>query len=191
MAIGDRDWSLENKIGLHWDDLKFPASGNRLDSAATRYRYDFDELAIIFDDDARKAEEVLGHIAQMEHAWAEESTLKPHIHWIQSQAAVPNWLIEYRRYNNGEIVPAFVAAASLSSIFTYVSGSILQISTFPDINMAGMRISSFVDVKITRDTANSSGLFAGADPVTGGVSFKEFDFHAQNNSRGSLQEYIK
>ena len=191
MTVGNRDWSLENKIGLHWDDLKFPATGNNLDSAATRYRYDFDELAIIFDANARKSEEILGYIAQMEHAWAEESTLKPHIHWIQSQAAVPNWLIEYRRYNNGSIVPAFTAVAALSSIFTYTSGDMLQITTFPDINMAGLTVSSFVDVRITRDTDNTSGLFAGVDPVTGPVSFKEFDFHAQNDSRGSLLEYIK
>lgn len=174
-----------------WDDLRFPASGDRLDSAATRYSYDFVELGVTFDDNARFDQELLGYIVQMPHAWAEGQNVKPHIHWIQTDANIPNWLIQYRNYNNGEAIPAFILEPSDAIVFPFTGSPILQISTFPEIDMTGFRISSFIDVKISRDTANGSGLFSGADPLVGGVLLKEFDIHYQLDSIGSLEEFIK
>ncbi len=192
---------VENKMtcaGLRlsdtsWDDLKFPASADRLDVAATRYSYDYAELGISFNANARYPNEVVGHIVQMPHHWKEGSSIQPHVHWVQSQAAVPNWLIEYRPYGNGDSVPAsFTQAIANAPVFTYPgSGSILQISTFPNIAMTGLLLSSFIDVKIYRDTTNASGLFAGADPVAAGVLLKEFDAHYEADSFGSDEEFIK
>lgn len=175
-----------------WDDLRFPASADRLDVAATRYSYDYDELGISIEANARHPEEVIGNIVQMPHAWKEGSAVYPHIHWKQSQSAVPNWLIEYRAYNNGEAIPvSFIRAIAESPVFSYTSGDILQISSFPTIDMTGLSISSFVDIKIYRDTANTSGLFAGADPVASAVLLKEIDVHFEIDSLGSDLEFTK
>ena len=174
-----------------WDDLKFPATGLNLDSAATRYSVDTTELGTSFHSDARYTNEQLGMVVQLPHAWKEGTILKPHIHWIQNQAAVPNWLMAYRVYNNGEVPGAFSFSMIDNTVFTYTSGSICQISGFPDIDMYGLTISSIIDIKLWRDTANTSTLFAGADPVATDALLKEYDIHYQLDSNGSVQEYVK
>lgn len=176
-----------------WDDRRFPSIANRLDSASTRYDYDLTDLGVNFHSDARNPNEMLGNVAQMPLAWREGSIVRPRLHWLQNQAAVPNWLMEYRIYNNGVLVPAVFTSVITGTIaFTYPgSGMITQISSFPEIDMTGLTLLSFIDCKIYRDTGNTSGLFAGADPVATDVTLKEFDIRYQLDGRGSLQEFIK
>lgn len=176
----------------HWDDMKTPAIGQSLDSTSGRIDFDFTELTVGFQANARYPEEPLGHVHQLSHAWMESYPIQPHIHWYQDQEDVPNWLMAYRKYNNGEAVPAvWTLAVPEAHVFTYTSGTILQISRFPLIGMSGMRISCFVDVKIYRDSANASTLFAGADPATGTQHMKEFDFHIMLDDDGSHGEFTK
>lgn len=174
-----------------WDDLRFPATGSRLDNASTRYSYDFVNCGIIFNNNSRYTQEPLCHVAQMPHGWKEESAIRPHIHWNQISANVPNWLISYRFYNNGGTIPAFTNAILSSHAFTYVSGTLAQISSFPEIDMTGLNASCLGDVIIYRDTANASTLFGGADPEASNILFKEFDIHHQVDSFGSAQEFVK
>ena len=42
-----------------------------------------------------------------------------------------------------------------------------------------------------RDTGNSSTLFSGSDPVSGDVTIKYNDSHAQFDDYGSRQEIVK
>ena len=179
-------------VTTRWDDLRFPATAVNLDSAATRYSFDTTDIAISFANNARYTNEQLNFIIQLPHSWQEESAIKPHIHWIQNQAAVPNWLIEYRVYNNGDLLPAFGTFGTLQShAFTWSSGSLVQISSFPEIDMTGFRASCIVDVKLWRDTLNTSAQFAGVDPVATAVLLKEFDSHYQIDSFGSAMEFVK
>jgi len=179
-------------VTSRWDDLRFPATGINLDSAATRYSFDTTDLAVSFANNSRYTTEQLNYIIQLPHSWKEESALRPHIHWIQNQAAVPNWLIEYRVYNNGDLLPAFGTFGTLQShAFTWSSGSLVQISSFPEISMTGLRASCFVDVKMWRDTTNVSTEFVGADPVATSVLLKEFDTHYEIDSFGSALEFVK
>ena len=188
--VGIDQFRLRN---TSWDDLTFPVSADNIDSASTRYSFDYDELAIQFDANARQANEIIGFIVQLKHRWKESSTVGPHLHWYQDQAAVPQFLLRYRKYNNGDAVPAgFTEVAALDPVFTYPgSGRILQISPFPDIDMTGLTISSFVDCKVARDTDGSSTVFSGADPVAAPVLVKEFDIHYEIDSFGSNEEFIK
>lgn len=174
-----------------WDDDKFPATGNRLDSSATRYRFNHTELTIEFDANARYDTEVLGFINQMRHAWFEGSHIHPHIHWYQDQVAIPNWLLQYRIYNNGETPPSWNNLVLEDHVFTYTSGRILQISTFPIIDMTGIRISGFAEFKLSRDTANGSGEFSGVDPVVAIAHYKEFDTHVLFDDSGSKEVFTK
>ena len=114
-----------------------------------------------------------------------------HTKGIQNQDEVPNWLMEYRIIQNGGVVsPTFIAAICSEQIFTYTSGTILQICEFPLIT--GVNDLSFsIDVKIYRDTVNTSGLFSGADPYTGTASLKFFDIHYMRDTSGSREEFIK
>jgi len=175
-----------------WDDLRFPVVGQRLDSASGRIGYNYDELTIEFQNNARYPEEFVGFIVQLPHAIKLTSMLGPHIHWIQNQDKIPNWLISWRVMDTGDTVPAFGNLAIYSDIkIVYAAGAISQLSDFPDINMIDSGLSRIYDVKIYRDTANASGLFAGADSYTGDASLKEFDIHVQYDTLGSKEEYIK
>lgn len=176
-----------------WDDLRFPFVGRNIDTAAGFIDYDYTDLGVTFAVNARYAQtEQVSMVVQLPHSWKEGSVLVPHIHWIQSAAAVPNFMIEYRAYNNGEAPPVVWQQAVLDHhAFDYVSGSLAQISSFPMIDMTDLRISCLVDVKFFRDSANASGLFAGVDPLVAGSLVKEFDIHYQIDALGSELEFIK
>jgi hypothetical protein len=175
-----------------WDDAKFPVTGDRIDTSSGRLDYDYDKMGVGFQNNARYPEEPVAIIAQMSHAYALGTPIRPHLHWIQEQADVPNWLMEYRIWPNGEPIPSFSLQIPSHHIFTYTSGSILQITTFPEIDMSAInKVSAFLDIKIFRDTANSSGLFTGADPIGSTVVLKEYDHHFLTDSPGSVREFVK
>lgn len=176
-----------------WDDAKFPFFGLRLDLAAGHLTYNVAELGIDFDDTSRyNDQDQIALVAQMEHRGKTAANAHPHIHWMQSSANIPNMLLKYRVYDNGETPPAWTLAAVSSHKFSYTSGSILQISEWPVIDMSSVSgVSAFVDVKIYRDVANASGVFAGADPLTGDWLTKEFDLHFEIDGMGSRTEYAK
>jgi len=186
------DWSFFLPVTV-WDDEKFPFTGVQLDSPAGRIDYDYAELGAGFQNNAIYPTDLLVAIEQFPHKWKFESQIHPQLHWIQNQNQVPNWLLEYRIYRNGDAIPAvWTQAIAAAGIFPYTAGSILQISPFPLIDMSGIdSVSAIMDIKFYRDTSNVSTLFAGADPYTGTALAKEFDIHIQINSNGSRLEFIK
>jgi hypothetical protein len=178
--------------GYAWDDLRFPFVGRNLDTSSGRIDYDYDELGVAFADNARyDAAEQVSMIAQLPHSWREGSILKPHIHWIQNTVDRPNWLLEYRVTENGTTPGAYTQAIPVGDAFDYSSGNLLQITSFPSIDMEGFTLSCIVDLKFYRDCDNDSGLFAGSDDGLGTQLVKEFDIHYQIDSFGSESEYIK
>jgi hypothetical protein len=175
-----------------WDDAFYPAVGAQLFSPAGRLDFNYDEIGAEYAANARYPEEPLVIAAQLTHKWKPASNLRPHLHWIQSQADVPNWLMGYRVWENGAAKPAFTLQKYSSNSFTYSAGDIMQITSFPEIDMSSVTsVSCFIDIKIYRDSANTSTLFAGADPVLTAVILKEYDHHLILNSNGSRQEFIK
>jgi hypothetical protein len=52
-------------------------------------------------------------------------------------------------------------------------------------------LSDGVEFRVIRDNANTSGLFAGTDPVNSTVRIKYFDIHIEKDSIGSNSEYSK
>lgn len=189
---GDIDVGGLRLSDTSWDDLKFPATGNRLDSASTNYSYDTTNLGVQFDDDARHIEEQLNYIVQMPHAWKEGTSIYPHIHWVQTTADHPNWLIGYRVYNNNEAPPGtWTYLKATTGVFTWSTGSLLQISSFPAISMTGKTLSCILDIKLWRDVANGSTEFTGAESSPVAVLLKEFDIHYEIDSFGSDTEFDK
>ena len=80
--------------------------------------------------------------------------------------------------------------AMTTNVSTYTSGTLAQISKFPEIDISDIAISGSIDIVLFRDTTNVSGLFAGADPVGTGVTVKYNDSHVQFNKVGSRQEFV-
>lgn len=165
-----------------WDDLRFPFTQTKL-GALDKPDFDFTNLGLLFPQN--DATEITYMIAQLQHSFKLGTDLKPHIHWVQSQATFPVWKIDYRVYkNNTDPTISFTTISINTGRFTYPgSGSILQISDFPVISGAGINdMSAMIDIKLYRDD----------NLVSGDVLAKEFDLHYQiDTPGGSRLEYTK
>jgi len=181
----------------YWVDILGPLTGNRLDSNSTNYEFDFFNAAMRFDNNARYPNEIISMEVQIQHYWKLETAAKPHLHWKQQSANIPNWLLGYNIDKNGQAgvietdFSNYTFAELASHAFTYTSGVLNQISLFPDIDLTGCGISDLIHVVLFRDTANASGVFAGADPSSLAEYASDLDMHIQVDAPGSDQEYVK
>jgi len=200
-VIGDgSNWLpmlIEPYSDTYWLDMLGPLSGVNLDSAATRYSLNRFNGAIQFDADARYTNEVIIQRIQLQHYWKLATNGKPHLHWKQQSANIPNWLLGWKLSNNGEAdlietdYTNFNFGVLQSHAFTYASGVLNQISLFPDIDLSTADISSMLILALWRDTTNASTLFAGADPSALAEMATDLDVHIEVDMPGSRQEYIK
>lgn len=182
--------------GIEWDDMKAVATADGIDSSGGRIDFDYLNTAVVFEANARYPEEPFVGSNQLPHGWSEGSYVFPHIHWLQDQDATPNWLLAYRIYSNRSTLPdTFTLAAPLSNAFDFSLDSpgtyFMQITSFPLIDMTGIRISGWLDWRIYRDSANTSGLFSGADAYSGQARLREYDTHIQLDAHGSNMEFHK
>jgi len=182
-----------------YDDIVQPVMGKSLDSTVGKIDPDFANSAIKFADscdiavDSNKV--YFGY--QIGHKFKLDGTINFHLHWIQEQADTPNWWAKWRLWQNGKVVGSWTEMAFAGNAFTYTSGTMLQISYFPEIDLSAVAVggtlgvSDFFDVQFTRDADNDSGLFAGDDPVSGSVSVKGIDPHLEVDQPGSKDQYVK
>lgn len=184
-----------NGDATQWDDLRFPLVGQRLDVAAGRIDYNYDDCTVDFQDNALYAGDPVCFIAQMSHSKELGSAIELHLHWFQNQNQTPNWLLAYRWVNMGESAIAVGSEILLkwtSNAITYTSGTISQLTEFGNITKPTTdTISSILQIRLFRDSNNASTLFAGADPYTGDAQAIEFDIHYIKDGFGSNQEYVK
>jgi hypothetical protein len=184
---------------IAWDDMLGPLNSSRIDSASTRYAYNFFNGAISFDDDARYPEEIVEVKQQIPHAWKVGTNAKPHIHWKQQSADIPNFLLGWKLSENGEsdIIETnfnnFTFTTLQSHAFTYTSGVLNQISDFPEIDLTAETtyISDVLTIVLFRDTTNASSAFGGSDPSSLVEMVTDLDCHIQIDSFGSEQVLIK
>lgn len=167
------------KENVVWDDLKAPFTRTR-QGALEKPDFDFTNLGLLFPQN--NPAEITYTIMQFPHKYKEGSNIKPHVHWRQSAATDVTWKFDYRWYNNGDAIPATWTTLSTSTgVFPYTSGNLAQISSFPEIDGTGKKLSSIFEVKFYRDD----------NTTTGDVLGKEFDIHFQLDQNGSRQEFIK
>ncbi len=173
-----------------YDDIWGELISEKLESPSSRITQDVAEGTVVFATNADLTDYIVMNI-QISHSWKMGSELHPHLHWIQSQNNNPNWLIQYRWQRNGQSkTTAWASTPLATNAFTYVSGDLNQISGFPVITPpTDYRMSDILQFRILRDTANTSGLFAGADPYTTSVHAYSFDNHYIKDRVGSRVEY--
>jgi hypothetical protein len=173
-------WSATN---IQWDDLRFPLTKDK-QGANEKPDFDFTNIGLLFPENNQNEE--INIIAQFPHQRKLNSVVRPHIHFVQTGETLPIFIMEYKWYSNGDIIPASftrISTSASSGLFSYSSGSILQIISFPEIDGTGKDMSSMMDIRMFRQTG---------DGVTGDVLVKEFDIHYQSDSYGgSRQEFIK
>ncbi len=201
LSYGPKYPTIDGNTEIRWDDLRFPLTGRNLDIASGRMDYDFYNGTVSMANNARALDirETLSFTVQMPHHWLEGSTIRPHVHWVQQHATnIPNWLMGYQFAGKGDSKAALESdytnhtlVAPVQHVFTFSSGVLEQITTFGDINLADSTISDTIHFCLWRDTANASGLFAGADPSSLDEHIREFDIHYIIDGRGSKKEFIK
>ena len=187
-----------------WDDLIQAVMGKNIDTSTGKLDPDWPNKAIKIADSTSISNDnhKLHWGYQIFHKVKLNGLCNPHVHWIQTSANVPNWWIRWRIWQNGDDSGPWTEVPLNQHVFPWdgTKTRILQISYVPqmiDFSLVApdgggtLRVSDFLDIELTRDINNDSGLFSGTDPIIGNVSIKGFDPHIQINSAGSRKELEK
>jgi hypothetical protein len=174
--------TFDDRIG---DALSLKVSGVGISTNAAEGTQDFAVTANLSD--------YLYSNLQITHRWKIDSTIYPHLHFFQTVAGAPNFLLEYRwQSNDAAKTTAWTRLLINTLVFTYTSGALNQIArTASGITASGKNLSDIIQFRLYRDNANSSGLFAGVDPVAATVGIMSFDTHFELDTLGSRQQYTK
>ncbi len=168
-----------------WDDLSVPLTRDK-QGQSSKPDYDFTNLGLLFPQN--DTGEIVYLVLQMKHAKKLGSDIKLHIHYIQNSSDKPIFDVEYKFYNNGATVPGSWTTVSTNDtdgdkgVFTYISGDLLQIATFPAIAApANETVSANFEFKLYRND----------NDMNGDVLTKYIDIHYEINTLGSPEEYSK
>lgn len=175
----------------YFDDMLHALIGQRLESPSSDVVQAIAEGTVDFKKTATLADYVMMNV-QLEHKRKNGAAIHPHLHWQQADATMPNWLIQYRYQQQGAVkTTAWTPLRWTVNAFDYVPATTLnQITEFGAIMPpAGDSESDILQVRLLRDTANASGLFAGADALNATASALSFDVHVECDRLGSDSEY--
>jgi hypothetical protein len=143
-------------------------------------------------------EDELFFTCQLPHNWAQETTIKPHVHWVPAAAGaagnVVNWGLEYCWADVGSVFPAnttiisnnvhYPADAALVANKHYITG-------LGDITATGKSISSMLVCRVFRDPLGVLNPDTYAPGGAANAGLMEIDFHYEIDSRGSVAELTK
>jgi len=176
-----------------WLDELGSLIGSRLESPGSDIVQNTAEGSLTFKTSCRYPTDYLHLNLQFNHDRELGSSVEHHLHWWQTTAAVPNWLIGYRWQRNGQIkVTAWTNKAWVTNIFTWTAGTLNQITDFESITVpAGDGLSDILQIRLYRDVTNVSGLFAGVEVGTVDNDVVYADSHKLLDTGGSRQEYVK
>lgn len=162
------------------DDLRFELN-QTWQGAVGKPDYDFTNFGLLFPQN--DATEIAYLSRQLPHNMLLATSFQPHLHYVQDEASDPVWKIDYRVIVNGEDpTGGFTTLTSSGTVFTYTSGSLLQIATFPSIPaIGGNPLSAIFEIRLYRDD----------NVVSGDVLAKSFDLHYQLDSLGSVEAFLK
>jgi hypothetical protein len=166
----------------YWDDEKFPAIPSQKNPAVGNPAFDYTNLGWTFRNN--QTDGPINGIGQFSHSRVPGTDIQPHVHWTQAQAGVSYWKLEYKWYDNGSAIPgAWTTIYSTVNAFTYVAGTIGQITIFTNIDGSGITgLSSVFKWKLTRLGSHVNDTY-GAD-----LLMDEFDVHFKGNRLGSRNE---
>lgn len=167
------------------DVLSIQQSGPGVSRNATENTVDFTTASNLSD--------FLYLNVQLNHDRQLTTAISPHVHFQQALNAAPNFLVQYRwQINGAATTTAWTNLACNALAFTYVSGTLNQIADSANVAApASDGVSDIIQVRLLRDNANASGVFAGSDPYAATVRVVSFDIHIQIDASGSASEYAK
>ncbi|MHA2246912.1 MAG: hypothetical protein ACXADY_18350 [Candidatus Hodarchaeales archaeon] len=147
--------------------------------------YDFTNLGLLFPQN--DTDEKVHLIIQFRHKKKLDTPVYPHIHYIQGQTGTPVFEYAYRWYSNGQHMPSVWQTGTTvdgnRGIFTWTSGSMLQIASFPAVTppMEDEGVSSNFEMILWRND----------NEISGDVLAKYIDVHYEIDTVGSDGQYTK
>lgn len=181
----------------YFDDLQYSLVGQKMESPSSHITYSTNRTLVNFLKTCDWNNDWLTMVIQMSHRWKTGSVVYPHLHWIQTAAAMPNMLIGWVWQVNGAATTTetFTSIIHSANAYEWSSGNLNQISKFGSITPPeGAGLSDLLLIKLMRDVANESTLFAGAEvdlDVQDNVYAYSFDIHFEIDQAGSDEEYTK
>ena len=170
-----------------WDDVIGNLVNRRLYSVAGKLAYNYANNSITASPsgDIEDVDDCLIDNIQIPHAAKADGVIRQHIHWEQPDAKSYIWTRRYRMQSNGQAkvtdwVTDTAEANSSDDLITYVSGTLNQITRFPDIDITDAGISATFQTRIAR-----------TDSETGDVEMVFLDTHMELDSFGSDYEFVK
>ena len=178
--------ALEGAVADVWDDLRFPSSGLNPAGSTAPAIVNTTTGMLSF---AGTADNIIGGIAQMPHAWKYASTVRPHLHLMfptSNTGKNTRWKFEYNRGNANENFEHAFGTYTALPIITVANPAATAkqvLAAFGDLDMAGYRGSACILWRITRMAASDA-----ADDDTNAAILLEFDIHYQIDKGGSDTE---
>ena len=171
-----------------WDDLVGSLVASKLESVAGKLQYDYDENAIVMNSGGviTVNNDRLIFNYQYPHACIVDGEMRLHVHWEQPNDTVRQFTVQYRIQDNGAAKTTSWTTVVVNTddvganAFTYVSGTLNQITRLATIDMTGAGISSTVQFRMAR-----------TDSETGDILATFVDAHVERDTHGSRQEYVK
>jgi hypothetical protein len=170
---------------LAWDDLRFPAQG--INPAGSASPPDVDTTTfpgtLLF---AHNQINSVAGIAQMPHAWAPGTAIRPHVHWAKTTSAAGGvvWEWAYSIANVTDVFPSMGDwAAATSSTGDDDTADKHSIDVLPELDMTDKRESVCLVWHLRRNTD------AAADTYAAAARLIEFDIHYQSAKLGTTEEY--
>jgi hypothetical protein len=176
--------------GTNWTDLRFPITSTKVggtkDPTFTKVGDNGAGSQGVFTYSfSQNQEQELYFVAQMPHSWLIGTDLDCHVHWGASDAGAGGvvWGLEY-------VAAAIDGDLSTTTIVTNAataSGTAKQNQYFDlaMIDTTGWELSQLFLCRVFRDVAD------GADDYGSGAFLYEIDFHFQQDSLGSQEEFLK
>lgn len=165
-----------------WTDKSFALTRDR-QGVAQKPDFDFTNLGLLFPQN--DPSEKIFILDQMLHTKKLGTALRMHVHFVQDSADIPNFVCEYRYYNNGTAIPGFTTLKTddgTGLLFPYTGTTIVNYLPFPEIPApADENVSAVLDLILYRDD----------NRVTGDVLTKYVDYHFQVDADGSREEFVK
>jgi hypothetical protein len=174
------------ELGVYpkWDDIRFQLTRDKQGNTQ-KPDYDYTNHGLLFPQN--DPAEIVYLDKQLPHRWKLSTGVRPHVHVVQDgawdPATGPVFKLKYRVVEpGGDYTVGWTTITSDALALTYTAGTIHQIIEFPEIDLSGITgLSAMFEGELYRDD----------NVVAGDVLAKEFDLHAQFDSRGSTSEYVK
>lgn len=175
-----------HQVDTYWEDLLFPATVLRRHPITNEHpAFDSTIPGLLF---RHSATDSVYLIAQIPHAWAEGTVLRPHVHWTKTTDAAGGvyWQLSYRWAGIGAVISEAVeigsATANVADDDTANQHALTELG---NIDATGKKISDMLLMVLSRVHNNE------ADDYGASARLLEFDIHYQVSSPGSRQEFIK